>query len=76
MATKKKANPVAEEVATKQETPAEACFYTAAYLAENHKAFDASKEIVVVALQLAGKETATFEEAKEIIDKFKTKEVK
>ena len=50
--------------------------YSAADLAANHKAFNTSREIVVVALRLAGKETATFQEAKTIIDKFKNKEVK
>jgi len=50
--------------------------YSAAELADNHKAFNASREIVVVALRLAGKKTATFPEAKAIVDKFKNKEVK
>ena len=76
MATKNTAKPVGKDVATEREAPAEECIYTADYLAENHKAFMVPKEIVVVALRLAGKELATFEEAKKIIDKFKTKEVK
>lgn len=76
MATKPKANTAAEKVATERETPAEVCVYTAADLAENHKAFNVPREIVVVALRLAGKETATYEEAKKIINEFKTKEVK
>lgn len=50
--------------------------YTAAELANNHKAFNASYEIVAIALRQAGKKTATFAEAKNIIDKFKNKEVK
>lgn len=50
--------------------------YTAKELADNHKAFKTSREIVVVALRLAGKETATFKEAQNIIEKFKNKEVK
>lgn len=50
--------------------------YTAAELAANFKAFNTSREIVVVALRQAGKETATFEEAKAIVNKFKNKEVK
>lgn len=50
--------------------------YTAAELAENHKVFNTSYEIVAVALRIAGKEAATFTEAKSIIEKFKSKEVK
>lgn len=50
--------------------------YTAAELAANHKFFNTSREIVVVALQLAGKNAATEQEARAIIEKFKTKEVK
>ena len=50
--------------------------YSAAELAANHKAFNASYEIVAVALRMAGKETATISEATKIIEKFKNKEVK
>lgn len=50
--------------------------YTAEELAANHKAFNVSYEIAAVALRKAGKKTATFSEAKVIIEKFKTKEVK
>lgn len=50
--------------------------YTAAELANNYKAFGTYREIVVVALRLAGKKTATFTEAKKIVDNFKNKEVK
>ena len=50
--------------------------YTAEELAANHKAFNASYEIVAVALRLAGKKSATFSEAKAIIEKFKPTEVK
>lgn len=50
--------------------------YTAEELAKNYKAFNTSYEIVTIALRLAGKKAATFSEAKKIIDKFKTKEVK
>ena len=60
--------------------PAEACVnesvYTAEELAANHKVFKTSSEIVEIALRLAGKETASLTEAKAIIEKFKTKEVK
>lgn len=55
--------------------PAEST-YTATELAENHKIFNTSYEIVSIALRLAGKKTATFTEAKNIIEKFKNKEVK
>ena len=50
--------------------------YTAAELIENHKVFNTSREIVEVALRIAGKNTATFEEAKTIITKFQNKEAK
>lgn len=50
--------------------------YTAAELARAHKTLGASYEIVAVALKQAGKERATFTEAKEIVDRFKTREVK
>lgn len=50
--------------------------YSAAELAENHKVFKTSREIVEVALRLAGKKSATLAEAKTIIEKFKNKEVK
>lgn len=50
--------------------------YTAEELANNHKALDTSYEIVTIALRMAGKKSATFTEAKKIIDKFKSKEVK
>lgn len=50
--------------------------YTVEELTANHKVFHTSREIVAVALRLAGKKTATFQEAKAIIEKFKNKEVK
>ena len=50
--------------------------YTAEELIQNHKVFNTSREIVEVALRLAGKKSATFTEAKAVIDKFKNKEVK
>lgn len=50
--------------------------YTAEELVANHKAFQTTKEIVAVALRLAGKKTATFTEAKQLIDDFKGKEAK
>ena len=56
--------------------PPQESVYTAAELADNYKVFGTFREIVVVALRIAGKETATFSEAKKIIDKFKNKEVK
>ena len=78
MASKEKAKElVAEEApAAKAKKPVVESVYTAAELANNHKIFNTSREIVVVALQLAGKNAATFAEAKDIIEKFKTKEVK
>lgn len=50
--------------------------YTAEELVANYKVFNTSREIVEVALRQAGKKSATYKEAKEIINKFKTKEVK
>lgn len=50
--------------------------YTAEELAQNHKFFNTSYEIVAIALQLAGKQAATVTEAKTIIEKFKNREVK
>ncbi len=50
--------------------------YTAEELTANHKVFNTSREIVEIALRIAGKKTATFTEAKNIIEKFKNKEVK
>ena len=50
--------------------------YTAEELTANFKVFNTSREIVEVALRIAGKKSATFTEAKEIIEKFKNKEVK
>lgn len=50
--------------------------YTASELAANYKLFGVNRDIVVIALRKAGKESATFAEAKTIIDNFKNKEVK
>lgn len=70
----KKPVPVVREAApVRKQTES---IYTAAELANSHKAFKTSREIVVVALRLAGKKTATFAEAKTIVEKFKNKEVK
>lgn len=69
-------------MASNTKKPAEAApplaesVYTAAELARNHKAFNTSKEIVIVAMRLAGKKTATISEAQRIINNFKNKEVK
>lgn len=50
--------------------------YTAAELADNFKIFNTRREVVVIALRMAGKKTATLAEAKAIVEKFKNKEVK
>lgn len=50
--------------------------YSASELAANAKLFGVNRDIVVIALRKAGKKEAIFAEAKDIIDKFKTKEVK
>lgn len=70
MATNNKTKAATEEVCVS------ASVYTAEELAKNHKVFNASYEIVTVALRKAGKKEATIAEAQKIIDKFKTKEVK
>lgn len=62
--------PVAKAPAVKESV------YTAEELAKNHKVFKTSYEIVAVALKKAGKDTATFAEAKKIIENFKNREVK
>ncbi len=56
--------------------PAQESVYTVNELAESHKVFGTYREIVIVALRNAGKDTYTFAEAKDIIDKFKNKEVR
>ena len=73
--SKAKAAPADAPVKGKVETVTESV-YSAEELTANYKAFNTSREIVEVALRLAGKKTATFPEAKAIIEKFKTKEVK
>lgn len=50
--------------------------YSAEELAANHKLFNTSREIVEVALRMAGKKATSLTEAKAIIEKFKNKEVK
>ena len=67
---------VEEPIIEQATAPDAESVYTAEDLARNHKAFKAPREIVVVALRQAGKETATFAEAKSIIEKFRNKEVK
>ena len=74
------ANPskkAAEEMApVKEAAPVAESVYTAEELARNCKAFHTRREVVDVALRLAGRKTATFSEAKKIIDNFKNREVK
>lgn len=74
--SKAKVTEVVENATAEAVNPAQESVYTAAELADNHKVFGTFREIVVVALRTAGKEAATFSEAKKIIDKFKNKEVK
>ena len=71
----KAAETVVEAPVVEVKKPAESV-YTAAELAEHYREFKTSQAIVVVALRLAGVKTATFAEAKSIIDTFKNKEVK
>lgn len=74
MASKTKAttSPVNE---AETETPVDSV-YSREELVKNYKVFNTYREIVDVALTLAGKEEATVAEAKTIIEKFKNKEVK
>lgn len=65
-----------ENATVKAATPTQESVYTAEELADNCKVFGTFREIVVVALRTAGKETATLSEAKNIIEKFKNREVK
>lgn len=67
--------PVPEAPVAPAPAPAESV-YPAAELAKAYKIFDASYEIVMVALKNAGKTEATVTEAKAIIEEFKNKEVK
>lgn len=64
-----------ESAVKKTSAPVESV-YTAEELANNHKIFNTYREIVEVALRLAGKDKATVAEAKTIVEKFKNKEVK
>lgn len=76
MATKNKSTDAVENVSATADTVAPESVYTVKELADNHKVFGTYREIVVVALRKAGKETFTFAEAKDIIEKFKNKEVR
>ena len=58
------------------QAPVNESVYAAEELAQNHKLFKTSYEIVAVALRKAGKKEATFSEAKKIIENFKNREVK
>ena len=71
----KRTEAVEEAPVVATEAPPQESVYTAAELADNYKVFGTFREIVVVALRKAGVETATFSEAKRIIQNFKTKEV-
>lgn len=71
-----KAEPVVEEAPKPEVKAPVESVYSAAELANNHKVFKTSREIVSVALRLAGKESATLTEATNIIENFKNKEVK
>lgn len=76
MAQNKEKAKVAENTTTPVKPLAVESVYTAKEMADNYKVFNTSREIVVVALRQAKKETATVSEAKAIIEKFKNKEVK
>ncbi len=61
-------------MANPKTAPAESV-YSATELADNHRLFGVNRDIVVVALRLAGKKTATVSEARGIIDNFKSRKV-
>ena len=63
------------KVETAKAIPTES-IYSASELANNYKLFGVNRDMVVIALRKAGKKSCTFAEAKAIIDKFKSKEVK
>lgn len=73
--TKAKAAEPVKEAPAVEVKPIES-IYSAEELAKNHKLFKTSYEIVAVALRMAGKKEATLSEAKNIIEKFKNREVK
>lgn len=50
--------------------------YSVDELVNSYKLFGVNRDIVVIALRKSGKGSLTFSEAKAIIEKFKTKEVK
>lgn len=74
MATKRNAE--AEEASVLKTPQEQESVYTADQLAGAHEVFGVRREIVVVALRLAGKKEATVAEARTIIENFKNKEVK
>lgn len=77
MATSSKAKSAPTPAAVNEKVnPVNESVYTAEELVENHKVFNTSREIVEIALRIAGKKSATLPEAKAIIEKFKNKEVK
>lgn len=76
MATKSAKTNETEEPKTPATPSPQESVYSAEDLIANHKAFKTSKAIVKIALRQAGKKTATFSEAKIIVEKFKNKEVK
>ena len=74
MAAKTKAEETVKEPVV--EAPAQTeSIYTAEELIKNHSAFKVSREIVVVALKKANKKTATYAEAKAIIENFKNRRI-
>lgn len=77
MANKSKAETTpAMEPETETKAVSTESVYTREELVNNYKTFGTFREIVDVALRLAGKDAATFTEAKDIIEKYKNKEVK
>lgn len=76
MANKNETSAVEIEPAVQTQPVQTESVYTADELVANFKAFKTSKEIVKIALWKAKKRTATFNEAKAIVDNFRTKEVK
>lgn len=74
MATKTKSDVKVDEIKA-NDAPAKESVYTTEEIIDGYKAFGAAKEIVTVAMKLSGRTSATFDEAKKIVDSFKNKEV-
>ena len=76
MAAKSAKTPETEEPKVPATPSTQESEYSVEELIANFKAFKTSRALVTVALRKSGKKSATFAEAKIIVDNFKNKEVK